>query len=215
MKYYIQRLMARWLDRPVIPLGKTRGFSLVRSERSQCRLGRCTRVGIPYFLNNMTLGDYSYISKNASVNHAAIGKFCSIGPNFCCGMGLHPTDGVSTAPMFYSVAMQNGTTLCSQNQYEESKFTHIGNDVYIGANVFVLDGVTIGDGAIVGAGAVVTRDIPPYAVAVGVPAKVVKFRFDEATVEALLAKKWWDAPASELYKVRDKFWDVKGFIEEL
>ena len=215
MKYCIQRLLGRWLDMPAILKGKTYGYSLVRSDRSHCTFGHNTQINPPYFFWKMKMGDYSYISKNAHVANAEIGKFCSIGPNFCCGLGLHPTNGVSTAPMFYSSACQNGTTLCKKNIYEESKLTHIGNDVFIGANVFVLDGVTIGDGAVVGAGAVVVHDVPPYAVVAGVPAKVVKYRFDEETIQALLAKQWWNLPPSELTKVRDNFWDVKKFIESL
>ncbi len=117
--------------------------------------------------------------------------------------------------MFYSTSCQNGTTLCKKNSFEETKQTHIGNDVYIGANVFVLDGVTIGDGAVVGAGAVVVHDVPPYAVVVGVPAKVVKYRFDEDTIKKLLSKQWWNLPEPELTKVRDNFWNVRKFIDSL
>ena len=116
--------------------------------------------------------------------------------------------------MFYSVAKQNGITLCKENKAEESKQTSIGNDVFIGANVTVLDGVAIGDGAVIGAGVVVTKDIPPYAVAVGVPAKVVKYRFDDATIMALLEKQWWNGSEDDLKRVERDFWDVEGFLKE-
>ncbi len=215
IKYRIQRILGRWLDRPVIPKGKTYGYALVRSDCSLSTFGRHTQVSPPYYFRKMIIGDYSYISKNANVSNTEIGKFCSIGPNFNCGLGLHPTSGISTAPMFYSTSCQNGTTLCKKNSFEETKQTHIGNDVYIGANVFVLDGVTIGDGAVVGAGAVVVHDVPPYAVVVGVPAKVVKYRFDEDTIKKLLSKQWWNLPEPELTKVRDNFWNVRKFIDSL
>ena len=211
-KYYLQKLLGRWLDKPIIPSGKTTGFSLVRSEKVDTELGNFTQVVAPFFLNGVRLGDYSYIAKNSSVSNCVIGKFCSIGPNFCCGLGIHPTNGISTAPMFYSTAKQNGMTMCWENKVRETKQTIIGNDVFIGANVTVLDGVKIGHGAVIGAGAVVVDVIPPYAIAVGVPAKVMRYRFDENTVKALLEKQWWNGTKEELKEVERYFWDVEKFI---
>ena len=211
--YYLQKLLGRWLDKPVIRKGKTVGYSLVRSEQADCLLGVHTKVYPPFFLHDVQLGDYSYIARNSRIGHCRIGKFCSIGPNFCCGLGLHPTSGISTSPMFYSTAGQNGVSLCEDNQFEEEKTTVIGHDVFIGANVTVLDGVHIADGAVIGAGAVVVDDIPPYAVAVGVPAKVVKYRFDGETIGKLLARKWWDDPEEKLEAVRKSFWNVQDFLK--
>ena len=212
IKYRIQKFFGRWFDRPVIPLGKTTGYSLVRSEQSHCTLGRHTQLDAPYILHHVAMGDYSYLSRNALVANTTIGKFCSIGPNLCCGQGLHPTTGISTHPMFYSPAMQNGVTLSPKSQFTETKHTTIGNAGYIGANVFILDGVVIGDGAVVGAGAVVTRDVPPYAVAVGVPARVVKYRFDPETIQKLLRRQWWNDPDSKLPQVAKQFWNVDDFL---
>lgn len=214
IKYYIQKLLGRWLDRPIIPIGKTTGYSLVRSEKAYAEFGNHTNVVAPFFLHRVRLGDYSYIAKNSNVSNCVIGKFCSIGPNFCCGLGIHPTNGISTAPMFYSTARQNGVSLCNGCKVEESKQTTIGNDVFIGANVTLLDGVKVGDGAVIGAGAVVTKDIPPYAVAVGVPAKVVKYRFDEHTIKALLERQWWNGTEEDLKKIERDFWDVEAFLKE-
>lgn len=214
IKYYFQKLLGRWLDYPIIPIGKTTSYSLVRSEKYKVVMGRYTQVGAPFFMHDVQLGDYSYVAKNCTITRCVVGKFCSIGPNFCCGMGLHPTNGVSTAPMFYSVAKQNGMTLCEESKTEEFKKTIIGNDVFVGANVTVLDGVRIGDGAVIGAGAVVVDDIPPYAVAVGVPAKVVKYRFEESTIKALLRKQWWDGSGEKLKEVERNFWDVEAFLSE-
>lgn len=213
-KYYIQKLLGNLFDTPIIPEGKTVGYSWVRSEKANAELGNNTKVYPPFFLHDVRLGEYSYVAKNCTIRHCEIGKFCSIGPNFCCGLGIHPTDGISTAPMFYSIAKQNGTTLCEKGKTAEAKQTIIGNDVFIGANVTVLDGVTIADGAVIGAGAVVVDDIPPYAVAVGVPAKVVKYRFDESTIKALLEKQWWNGTEEDLKKVERDFWDVEAFLKE-
>ena len=214
IKYYLQKLLGKLMDAPVFPEGKTVGYSLVRSEKADCSLGGHTRVYPPFFLHHVTLGDYSYIARNAQISHCVIGKFCSIGPNCCCGLGIHPTNGISTSPMFYSTARQNGMTLCSENKTVESKETVIGHDVFIGANVTILDGVTIGDGAVVGAGAVVTEDIPPYAVAVGVPAKVAKYRFHKETIEKLLQNPWWDKGEEERRRVEKTFWSVDEFVKE-
>lgn len=214
IKYYLNKIIGRLFDAPIIPPGKTQGYSFVRSEKANLVLGKNARVYPPFFLHDVQLDDYSYVAKNCSISHCSIGKFCSIGPNFCCGLGIHPTNGISTAPMFYSTAKQNGMSLCTENKVAETKQSVIGNDVFIGANVTMLDGVRIGDGAVIGAGAVVTDDIPPYAIAVGVPAKVVKYRFDEPTIKALLGKRWWNGSEEDLQKVERYFWDVKSFLIE-
>ena len=159
---------------------------MVRSERSKSTLGKNAYAVAPYYLHNVQLGDYSYFAKNAQVANTTIGKFCSIGPNFCCGLGIHPTTGISTHPIFY------------KGEFIEHQPVTIGNDVFIGANVTVLDGVSIGDGAIIGAGAVVSKDIPPYAVAVGIPAMIKKYRFNEKQIEKLLMYKWWEQPEEKL-----------------
>ncbi len=213
LKYYIQKLFGRWFDKPIVPKGKTVGYSLVRSEKADTELGVNAKVYPPYFMHDVQVGDYSYVARNCNISHCSIGKFCSIGPNFCCGLGIHPTNGISTAPMFYSTAKQNGMTLCEESKVDEAKQTVIGNDVFIGANVTVLDGVKIADGAVIGAGAVVVDDIPPYAIAVGVPAKVVRYRFDESTVKALLEKPWWDGTEEAWKAVERDFWDVESFLK--
>ena len=157
IKRNIQQLFAKWLLEPIIPQGKTCGYSLVKSERASSTIADNSRVYPPFFLHGVEVGAYSYVAKNSNITNCTIGKFCSIGPNFCCGLGIHPTDGISTSPMFYSISKVNGVSLVEQNKVVESKHTTIGNDVFIGANVTVLDGVTIGNGAVIGAGAVVSK----------------------------------------------------------
>lgn len=201
-KYYIQKLFGQWLKEPIIPADRTTGFSLVRSERSKTTIGRKAYSVAPYFLHDVQLGDYSYLAKNASVTNATIGKFCSIGPNFCCGLGIHPTNGISTHPVFY------------RGKEQEYKHTIIGNDVFIGANVTVLDGVTIGDGAVIGAGAVVSKDIPPYAIAVGCPIEIKKYRFTAEQIAAMQRIQWWNWDEERLKDVKEMFTDIDGFIEK-
>ena len=213
-KYHIQKLLGGLFDAPIIPEGKTVGYSLVKSERANSTIGGKAKVYPPFFLHDVEIGDYSYVARNCSISHCKIGKFSSIGPNFCCGLGMHPTNGISTSPMFYSTAKQNGVTLCKENKFPETAMTHIGNDVFIGANVTVLDGVTIGDGAVIGAGAVVTKDIPPYAIAVGVPATVKKYRFDDETIKQLLKKQWWNENVDQLQEVERNFWDISQYLNQ-
>jgi len=163
-------------------------------------------------LYNTKINDFTYVAEKCIFKNTTVGKFCSIGPNLVSGWGIHPTNGISTSPMFYSTMKQNGFTLSSVDKIQEMKPVYIGNDVFIGMNVTILDGVSIGDGAIIGAGAVVSKDIPPYAIAVGVPIKIIKYRFDEPTIKNLLKMKWWDWEENELHKVEKNFFDLKTFI---
>ena len=176
LKYYLQKLLGNILNAPIIPQGKTCGYSLTKSEKANSTVADNARVYAPFFLHSVEVGAYSYVAKNSNITNCIIGKFCSIGPNFCCGLGIHPTEGISTSPIFYSPSKVNGSSLVQQPKVEESRHTLIGNDVFIGANVTVLDGVTIGDGAVIGAGAVVTKDVPDYAVVGGNPAHIIKMR---------------------------------------
>lgn len=177
-------------------------------------IGKNVKINTPYSLTNSSIGDYTYLAPNASLSNTSIGKCCSIGTNFLSGWGIHPLYGISTAPMFYSIKKQNGMTLSHSDKIKEQKRITIGNDVFIGMNVCVLDGVTIGDGAVIGAGAVVSKDIPPYAIAVGNPIKVIKYRFEEDTIKKLQDIKWWDQDENFLKEVEAHFWDVKKFTEK-
>ena len=171
-----------------------------------------SKVYPPYNIQFVTIGDYTYIERNSFISNTIIGKFCSIGPNFLCGWGVHPTNGISTSPMFYSSKKQNGKTFSAIDKIDERKQITIGNDVFIGANVTILDGVNIGDGAVIGAGAVVSKDIPPYAIAVGSPIKVIRYRFSELQINALLRIKWWDYSEELLQDVERMFFDIDAFI---
>lgn len=162
---------------------------------------------------NSKINDFTYVNRNSVINNSNIGKFCSIGPNVICGWGIHPTNGISTHPMFYSNKKQNGFSFSNNNKIEEFKDIIIGNDVFIGMNVKILDGVTIGDGAIIGAGAIVTKDIPPFAIAVGNPIKIIKYRFTEEQINRLLILKWWDFSAESLALVEKYFFEIDKFLE--
>jgi acetyltransferase-like isoleucine patch superfamily enzyme len=172
-----------------------------------------SKIYHPYSISDSSINDYTYIASNSKISLTEIGKFCSIGPNFLCGYGIHPTNGISTSPSFYSNKMQNGISFTDECKIEERKKITIGNDVFIGMNVSILDGVTIGDGAVIGAGAVVTKNVEPYAIFGGVPAKLIKYRFDSETIEKLLKIKWWNWEKEKLKEVEKYFFDIKKFIE--
>lgn len=131
-----------------------------------------------------------------------------------CGWGIHPTNGISTSPMFYSNSKQNNYSLLPENKYEERKLITIGNDVFIGMNVTILDGITIGHGAIIGAGAIVSKDIPPYAIAVGNPIQIKKFRFSTEQIDKLLKIAWWNFKENDLQNVEKMFFDIDEFINK-
>lgn len=188
-------------------------FSVLKCNKNLIDTQNKIVLYAPYSFCESTVGKCTYIACNSQISQTAIGSFCSIGPNFLCGWGIHPINGVSTSPMFYSTKKQNGFTLSNTDKIEERKQIVIGNDVFIGANVTVLDGVTIGDGAVIGAGAVVSKDIPPYAVAVGCPIRIVKYRFNENQIDALKKIEWWKYDEEKLKEVERWFFDVDGFIE--
>lgn len=178
-------------------------------------IGKRCKVYPKARISDSIIGDYSYIAENSIINKTIIGKFCSIGPNLVSGWGKHPTDGISTHPMFYSVKKQNGFTLCDKNKTSELLTINIGNDVFIGMNVTILDGVKIGDGAIIGAGAVVSKDIPNYAIAVGNPIRVVKNRFNDEVIKKFLGNKWWDFDEDNLPLIEKYFFSISEYFNNL
>lgn len=145
-----------------------------------------------------SVDDYSYIAPQTELLRANIGKFCSIGKNCKLGLPSHEIYNISTHPIF--TRSNNGTKISwtKSNFEKETPYLNIGNDVWIGANVIIMSGLNIGNGVIIGAGAVVTKNIPPYAIVAGVPAKIIKYRFDKDIISLLEESKWWDMPETFL-----------------
>ena len=141
---------------------------------------------------NSQIGDHTYIGGSNKIQNAVIGKFCSIGPEVLIGLGIHPTNLKSTYPGFYTNPEYYRVEKLYNFDGEEYKKVEIGNDVWIGARATILDGVKVGDGAIIATGAVVTKNVPPYAIVGGVPANVIKYRFDEEQIKELLEEQWWN-----------------------
>jgi acetyltransferase-like isoleucine patch superfamily enzyme len=148
---------------------------------------------------NCRMGSYSYVGCDSIIQNASIGSYCSIGRQVFIGLGTHPIKHFSTSPLFYRKRNTFGVTVVREDlDFEEYRPVQIGNDVWIGARAMVMDGVRIGHGAVIAAGAVVTKDVEPYMIVGGVPAKVIGTRFDEGKADRLIKAGWWNWPVEEI-----------------
>lgn len=166
------------------------------------------------------IGLGTYIAPNSYMPNTKIGRFCSIGQNVRACIGRHPASKfVSTHPAFFSKDEHAGFTFVDENKYSEHLYIdtekryvlEIGNDVWIGNNVMILDGVKIGEGAVVGAGAIVTKDIEPYSINVGIPARKIKYRFEQKYIEFLLKFRWWEKEWNWIAENAKYFEDIEQF----
>ena len=167
-------------------------------------------------VRNTEMGSYSYIARNCQIYNTHIGKFTCIGPNVITGMGAHPSsEFVSSHPLFYSkLGQSSGLVIVEKELFNEFPVTHIGNDVWIGNNAILKYGIKIGDGSIIGSGAVVTKDVEPYSIVGGVPAKVIKYRFSQEQIAFLLKFKWWDKDLEWLKANKDFFQNIDQFMNK-
>ncbi len=168
------------------------------------------------------LGAFSHLN-GGYIKDASIGRYCSFARDVQIGHGLHPTDWLSVSPLQYSRDYRGwlsylerrgeGPGLIETADFGWSNHTTVGNDVWLGNHVIIKDGVVVGTGAIVGAGAVVTKSIEPYMIVAGTPARNIRRRFDDRTVERLVGLEWWD------YKFNDfdgiEFSDIDRALGQL
>lgn len=156
------------------------------------------------------IGDRSAVMDGTTVGEGSvIGKFCCIGRNVVIGPNQHPQNFLSTHTFQYGNEYNNFNVIDFKSQIP----TIIGNDVWIGTNVILMGGITVGDGSIIGAGAVVTRNVEPYSIVVGVPAKIIKYRFSKDIIDKLLELKWWDI--EEIYLKDLPFDNIEDCIKRL
>ena len=179
-------------------------------------------IGSNTVVRNVSMGYGSYIANDSKITNSIIGKYCSIGPEVITVLGTHPSHTfVSTHPAFYSIKEQSGFTYVKEQKFKERNFEfngysiEIGNDVWIGARVSIMEGVKIGDGAIVAAGAVITKDVPPYAIVAGIPAKILKYRFEGGDINFLNEFKWWEYNENWIKMNIDLFEDISIFKSKM
>ena len=140
------------------------------------------------------IGRRTYLNAQAVIDGSVtLGRYCSVGPRCMIGAAPHPISFLSTSPEIYHA---HGPAAWNPNCR-----TVIGHDVWLGAGALVKSGVKIGNGAIIGAGAVVTKDVPPYAIVGGVPARLLRYRFDKKTIEQLEKSAWWNLPHAEIIRL--------------
>jgi phosphonate metabolism protein (transferase hexapeptide repeat family) len=184
------------------------------SRLVKCDIGDWTDIGPNCTLMETSLGDYSYLAGDAQMIYSDIGKFCSIASHVRINPGNHPMGRVTQHHMTYR-RVEYGLGTSDDADFFGWRREHacvIGHDVWIGHNAIVMPGVSVATGAVVGAGAVVTRDVGPYEIAVGVPARVIKKRFDDATIDAMMRIAWWDWERAELERHFDLLNDPVAFV---
>ena len=202
-----------WISSSLLLKIRNRGNSLkigYMAVIDRTTFGRFNTIYPNASLTEVTIGDMSYVGRSTRVRNTSIGKFTCIGPECLIGLGRHPTDTfVSSHPAFYSTLGQSQIFFVSEQLFEEFRPITIGNDVWIGARAIVLDGVKIGDGAIIAAGSIVNKDVAPYEIAGGVPAKTIGYRFSQEHIRDLLRFEWWNMGFEWLRMNAGEFADIE------
>lgn len=188
-------------------VSRLRGTAIINSN-----IHKTSRINYGCNIVNVTMDRYSYCGNDCQFVSCDIGAFCSISDHVYIGGAEHPMNWVSTSPVFTKKRHSGPSKRFAEHVLAPTKRTAIGSDVWIGHGATIKSGVTIGHGAIVGSNALVTKDVPPYAVVGGVPAKVIKYRFEEDVIAQLLESRWWEAPNEIIDRYSNCFNDIQSFL---
>lgn len=189
-------------------LKKIRGSSITNSE-----VHKTSKVESGSHIVNTTFDRHSFCGYDCEIINCDIGSFCSIANNVKIGGGVHPMEWVSMSPVFYE-GRDSVKAKFSEHKRNPSLRTTIGHDVWIGQSVIVKQGITIGTGAVVGMGSIVTKNVAPYSIVAGSPAREIKKRFDEGTIQKLLKSQWWNFTDKELVHYAPYFKEPYNFLKE-
>jgi acetyltransferase-like isoleucine patch superfamily enzyme len=190
-------------------LKKLRGSAIINSE-----IHITSKIESGSNIVNTTMNKHSFCGYNCEIANAEIGSFCSIANGVVIGGGIHPYSWVSMSPAFYE-GRDSIKKKYSKHSRQQIKKTIIGHDVWIGQNALIKQGVNIGTGAVIGMGAIVTRDVEPYTIVGGNPAKVIKTRFNEEIINSLLESKWWTFEEEILKDYAKHFKNPIEFLKNL
>jgi len=161
-----------------------------------------------------TFEKHSFCGYNCDISHAKVGSFCSIASGVVIGGGKHPIDWVGMSPVFYD-GKDSVKEKFSTFKREKPLLTAIGNDVWIGRNAIIKEGVNIGHGSVIGMGSIVTKDVLPYSIVGGNPAKLIRMRFDNNIIDELIKSKWWDLDEDTLRKCSKNIKNPKLFLKSI
>ncbi len=179
------------------------------------QFGSFVEIGFGNNIQESIVDDYSYTAENCQIIYTTIGKFVNIASYVRLNPSPHPMHWASQHHMLYRKEMFGfGENDESFFDWRRAKKVHVGHDVWLGHNVIVMGGVTIGNGAVIGSGAIVTKDVPPYAICVGNPARVIKYRFEKEIIEHLEEIQWWNWEHEKLKMAMNDFHDIEFFIQK-
>jgi acetyltransferase-like isoleucine patch superfamily enzyme len=188
---------------------KIRGRAVINSQ-----ICKTSKIEAGSSVVNTTFDRHSFCGYDCTIVNCNIGAFSSISNNVVIGGAKHPMEWVSTSPVFSS-RKDSVKKKYSMHDKGETPKTYIGNDVWIGERALIKAGITVGDGAVIGMGSVVTKDVPPYAIVAGCPARTIRKRFNDDIIDKLLTIKWWTFDDARLEEYARYITSPEDFIQEV